>query len=59
VDEKQLREITDLNPMDGLARFRRDPAAMARQAAGAVHELETEMGVTTVTAVNDWLRVEA
>lgn len=32
---------------------------MAHQAAGAVYELETEMGVSTVTAIDAWLRVEA
>jgi hypothetical protein len=53
IDQRDLLDVLDQDPLDGVARFGRDPSAMVRQAAAAVRELEKRMSLT-VRTVDDW-----
>ncbi|MCL2422664.1 MAG: hypothetical protein FWD11_02030 [Micrococcales bacterium] len=54
VDHGEVRALVDLDPMEELRRQRRNPDDMVNQAATAVYDLETRLGVPALLSYDGW-----
>lgn len=55
VSDAALQQTFEMDPLEALTRFNRDPEAVLRQAVHAVHALEMELGVTKLTMFDNWM----
>jgi hypothetical protein len=54
VTDLQVQDVLDMDPLETLARFDRDPFALMRQASRVIRDLETHLGVSTRFSHDDW-----